>query len=196
MKDKFIRIYQENIRRRGADRLLAWLNSTDFFTAPASTRFHLSREGGLCEHSVHVYNRLSSLFCSEAGNEPDYCETHMESLAICGLLHDVCKANFYKVSTKNVKDDKTGKWEKAPFYQVEDQFPYGHGEKSAYLIEQHMRLRPEEAMAIRWHMGGYDDSVKGGSYACGTAFGKYPLAVLLHIADLQATYLDENKEEN
>ncbi|SCJ34752.1 Uncharacterised protein [Anaerotruncus sp. 2789STDY5834896] len=106
-------------------------------------------------------------------------------------MHDLCKANFYKVSTRNVKNEQTGKWEKAPFYQVEDQFPYGHGEKSVFLIERFIRLSTEEAVAIRWHMGGYDEAVKGGSYAQSAAFDKYPLALALHLADMQATHMDE-----
>lgn len=199
MKDEFIRIYQEHIQRKGAEQLLEWLESTDFFTAPASTRFHLSREGGLCEHSIHVYERLNKLYTAElsVGKNPPSQET----IAICGLLHDLCKVNFYKQEKKSRKTGKlypNGKpeWEDYLGYTVEDQFPYGHGEKSVFLIERIMRLRTEEGIAIRWHMGGYDDAVKGGSYACGTAFERYPLAVLLHIADLEATYLDENKEEN
>lgn len=139
MKDEFISLYRENIRRRGAEQLLSWLESTDFFTAPASTRFHLCREGGLAEHSIHVFKRLAQDFCESAGNEPDYCETHMETLAICGLLHDVCKANFYKPEKKSRKTGRTlpnGKpeWEDYIGYTVEDPFPYGHGEKSVYLI--------------------------------------------------------------
>ena len=118
-----------------------------------------------------------------------------ESIAICGLLHDLCKANFYKVSTRNVKNEQTGKWEKVPFYQVEDQFPYGHGEKSVWLIERFMRLTVEEAAAIRWHMGGFDDAVRGGSFAVSGAFESWPLCVELHIADLRASYLDEEREQ-
>ncbi len=116
-----------------------------------------------------------------------------ESFALCGLLHDVCKAQFYKVSTRNQKNDKTGQWEKVPFYMVEDAFPYGHGEKSVYLIERFVRLKPVEAVAIRWHMGGFDEAVKGGSFALSNAYDKYPLAVKLHLADLEATYLRENR---
>ena len=190
MKNEFIRIYKKNIQRNGADKLLSWLESTDFFTAPASTRFHLSHEGGLCEHSIHVYKRLCATVEAIRGGE-----VSNETIAICGLLHDVCKANFYKVSNRNVKNERTGQWEKQPFYQVEDVYPYGHGEKSVFLIERRMRLRAEEAIAIRWHMGGWDEAAKGGSYACSTAFNKYPLALMLHIADMEATYLDENEEE-
>ena len=92
---------------------------------------------------------------------------------------------------RNVKNDETGVWEKVPFFQVEDAFPYGHGEKSVFLINWFMRLSVEEAMAIRWHMGGFDDSAKAGGYAMSEAFRMYPLAVMTHLADLEATYLLE-----
>ena len=117
--------------------------------------------------------------------------TEDELKTLKGLLHDLCKANFYKVGTRNVKNDVTGQWEKVPFYQVADQLPYGHGEKSVYLIEHFMRLKTAEAIAIRWHMGGFDDAVRGGSFAVSDAYNTYPLAVKLHIADLTATYLME-----
>ena len=182
-KEEFIRIFQENIHREGAGALLSWMQTTDFFTAPASTRFHGACEGGLVMHSVNVYRVLCQRFFTEGENP--------ESYAICGLLHDLCKANFYKVSTRNVKNDATGQWEKVPFYQVADQLPYGHGEKSVYLIEHFMRLKTAESVAIRWHMGGFDDAVRGGSFAVSDAYNTYPLAVKLHIADLTATYLME-----
>ena len=168
---------------RQLHRLLNWLETTDFFTAPASTRFHGACECGLVMHSINVYNAMMQHFFTEGESA--------ESYAICGLLHDLCKANFYKVGTRNVKNDVTGQWEKVPFYQVADQLPYGHGEKSVYLIEHFMRLKTAEAIAIRWHMGGFDDAVRGGSFAVSDAYNTYPLAVKLHIADLTATYLME-----
>lgn len=176
MKEQFIKIYQENIKRNGADKLLEYLMTSDFFTAPASTRFHLSKEGGLVEHSLNVYNRFE-------------CD-NLETRAICALLHDVCKTNFYKVEYRNAKDE-SGQWVKVPYYTIDDTLPYGHGEKSVYIISGFIKLSREEAMAIRWHMGGFDDSVKGGSFALSGAFEKFPLALNLHIADLQASYIDE-----
>ena len=146
---QFIDIYNKNVTRPGADRLLKWLEGTDFFTAPASTKFHGACECGLVMHSINVYNAMMQHFFTEEEDNP-------ETFAVCALLHDVCKANFYKVSTRNVKNDATGQWEKVPFYQVADQLPYGHGEKSVYLIEHFMRLKTDEAIAIRWHMGGFD----------------------------------------
>lgn len=183
-REEFIRIYQENVHREGSQALLDWISTTDFFTAPASTKFHCACEGGLVQHSVKVYNTLMERYF-----EPNAGDT-AESFALCALLHDLCKAQFYKVSTRNVKNEQ-GVWEQVPFYMVEDQFPYGHGEKSVFLIERFVRLKPSEAMAIRWHMGGFDDSAKGGSFAISVAYEKYPLAVKLHLADLESTYLRE-----
>ena len=180
-KEEFISIYTENISRKGSKELLEWIGKTDFFTAPASTKFHCACEHGLVMHSVSVFNTMMEKHFDEETDS-------LESFAICALLHDLCKAQFYKVSTRNVKNDETGQWEKVPYYMVEDSFPYGHGEKSVFLIERFMRLKLEEAMAIRWHMGGFDDST---GYAMSQAYERYPLAVKLHLADLESTYLRE-----
>lgn len=183
-KEEFEAIYSSVITRPGSAELLEWLKKTDFFIAPASTKFHCACLGGLVQHSVSVYRVMKEKhFDPETDSE--------ESFAICGLLHDVCKAQFYKEGTRNVKNEETGAWEKRPYYSIEDSFPYGHGEKSVYLIERFLRLKPAEAMAIRWHMGGFDESVKGGSFAIGLAYQKYPIAVKLHLADLESTYLRE-----
>lgn len=196
MKEKFLEIYRENITRPGSEEFLKWLETTDFFDAPASTRFHLSRPGGLVEHSIHVYERLKKLYNVEKyGDLSDLAVyPEAETIAICGLLHDICKANFYDVEMRNRKNEH-GKWEQYPFYVVKDQLPYGHGEKSVYIISGFMKLTREEAMAIRWHMGFSDTEFKGGGFSVGNAFEKFPLAVLTHIADLQATYLDEAEAE-
>ena len=185
-KEEFLQIYNEYIKRQGSQEFLEWLLKTDFFTAPASTKYHGACEGGLLLHSLNVYKTLRERYFEE-GKDSE------ESFAICALLHDLCKAQFYKVSTRNVKNDVTGQWEKVPYYTVEDAFPYGHGEKSVFLIERFMRLKTSEAMAIRWHMGGFDDSARGGSFAISLAYEKYPLAVKLHLADLESTYLKEKK---
>ena len=185
-KQKFIEYYQANILREGADRLLEWLQTTDFFTAPASTRYHCACPSGLVQHSVNVYEVMM-----EKHFDPE--TDSAESFALCALLHDVCKAQFYKISTRNVKNEKTGQWEKVPYYTIEDAFPYGHGEKSVFLIERFVRLKPAEATAIRWHMGGFDDAARGGNFSISVAYDKYPIAVKLHLADLEATYLREKE---
>ena len=185
-KQKFIEYYQANIHREGADRLLEWLQTTDFFTAPASTRYHCACPSGLVQHSVNVYEVMM-----EKHFDPE--TDSAESFALCALLHDVCKAQFYKISTRNVKNEKTGQWEKVPYYTIEDAFPYGHGEKSVFLIERFVRLKPAEATAIRWHMGGFDDAARGGNFSISVAYDKYPIDVKLHLADLEATYLREKE---
>lgn len=182
-KEEFISIYKSCITRDGSAALLEWLEKTDFFTAPASTRFHGACECGLVMHSINVFKALKSRYYTDGEN--------LESFAICGLLHDLCKANYYKPGTRNVKNEVTGQWEKVPTFNVEDAFPYGHGEKSVFLIERFMRLKPSEAVAIRWHMGGFDEAARGGSFAISQAYRDYPLAVKLHISDLEATYLLE-----
>lgn len=191
-KEEFERIFTANIKREGATALLEWLKKTDFFTAPASTRHHSAFEGGLCLHSVNCYNRFLNNIINEYGeNFQDIISD--ESVAIIALLHDVCKTNFYKEDMRNVKVD--GVWVQQPYYSIEDTLPYGHGEKSVYMISGFMKLTQEEAMAINWHMGGFDARVIGGSMAMSQAFYAYPISVLLHIADIQATYLDEKVDK-
>lgn len=183
-QQRFEEIFTENISRDGSKELLEWIKTTDFFTAPASTKFHCACEYGLVMHSLSVYDTyMQKHFDSETDNK--------ESVTISTLLHDLCKAQFYKTSMRNVKNEQTGQWEKQPFYMVEDAFPYGHGEKSVFLIERFMRLKTSEAMAIRWHMGGFDDSAKAGNFSISLAYEKYPLAVKLHLSDLESTYLKE-----
>ena len=180
-KEEFRAIFQQHVTRRGGDQLLEWLENTDFYTAPASTKFHCACEFGLVMHSLNVYKVLREKYFEEGDSE--------ESFALCGLLHDVCKAQFYKVATRNVKNDETGQWEKRPYYSVEDAFPYGHGEKSVYLIERFVRLKPAEAMAIRWHMGLFEMSepTSSGRASYRSAMGMSPLVSLLQAADMVAS---------
>ena len=187
-KEDFIAIYKEEIRREGGDALLEYLKKSDFFTAPASTRFHLAEEGGLCAHSLNVYYRLKELVANEA--KPWAENVSDETVAICGLLHDVCKTGTYKVDYKNQKQPD-GSWAQVPYYTIEEVLPYGHGEKSVYIINGFMRLTREEAMAINWHMGGFDERNSKGGKVMAAAYEKFPLCVLVHAADLMASYLDE-----
>ncbi len=191
-QEEFISLYNENIKREGAEELLKYLLTTDFFTAPASTRFHSAEDGGLCLHSLNAYNRLLENIKKEYGEEWEE-KVSLETITICSLLHDVCKANFYKTEMRNTKID--GVWEQVPYYSVDDQLPYGHGEKSVYIINGFMRLSREEALAINWHMGACDARAKGGSNTWSQAFYQYPLAFMFHISDMEATYLDEEKPE-
>lgn len=187
-KDEFIKIYQENIKREGADKLLEWLLKTDFFKAPASSKFHSNFEGGLCSHSINAYNRFKQNLENEYKDDLQE-KVSQETIAICGLLHDLCKVEFYKEEQRNIKVD--GNWVQKSYYSVDEKLPYGHGEKSVYIIGGFMKLTREEAMVINWHMGGFDQRVLGGSYSLSQAYYMYPLALIFHISDLQATYLDE-----
>lgn len=221
IKDTFLNLYDTSIKREGAADMRQWLIESDFFDAPCSTRFHLSEPGGLARHSIHVYQRLSSLIKADVklrhmeeikNNQPfDIGYTvGVESVCLVSLLHDVCKVNFYVPEEKNIKTydpdmlaalpessikfDASGKkyaWTTVTGYKVEDQYPFGHGEKSVDIIRDFMTLSSEEKMAIRWHMGFTDNEFKAGGLSVTNAFEKSPLAVLLHVADLEATYLDE-----
>lgn len=186
-REEFIEIFNNNIKREGANELLEWLKKTDFFTAPASTKFHSAREGGLCYHSLNAYKRFKQNVENE--NKNGFNKIPDETIAIIALLHDICKVDTYKVDYRNVKVNN--EWVKQPYYAVNDTLPYGHGEKSVYMISGFMKLTREEALAINWHMGAFDNRVMGGSYSLSAAFYQFPLSVLFHIADLQATYLDE-----
>ncbi len=190
-KQEYLSIYKQHIKREGADALLDYLqNHSDFFTAPASGRRHSAFEGGLVYHSVNTYNRFKNNIILEYGeNHQDKISD--ESIAIIALLHDVCKANTYTVDYRNQKVD--GQWIQVPYYAYNNQLPYGHGEKSVYIISGYMRLTREEAMAINWHMGAFDPRMQGSS-DLGDAFARFPTALLFHIADIEATYLDEGNK--
>ena len=187
-KNKYIEIYNKSITRDGSQQLLDYLQKSDFFTAPASSQFHSAFEGGLCFHSIKVFERFLQIIKTEYGDNFEE-KVSMETIAICALLHDLCKIDTFKIDTRNKKVD--GQWIQVPFYTVEDTLPYGHGEKSVYIISGFMRLTREEAMIINWHMGGFDARVKGGSYSLSEAFYRFPLAVMFHTCDMLATYLDE-----
>lgn len=188
IKKEFIDIYEKNIKREGADKLLDYLsNRSDFFTAPASTRFHSSYDGGLAQHSINVYHCLKDYLSRERVRELYKLSATEETIAITALLHDICKTDVYVRDFRNVKNEQ-GVWEKVPCYRFEDKLPYGHGEKSVYMISGFMRLTREEAMAIRWHMGfsGNEDS-----NTVGSALEKYPLAFAMATADMEAAYFLE-----
>ena len=188
-KKQFEEIYNKNITREGAAELLAYLNSTDFFTAPASTKFHSNYAGGLVDHSVKVYERFCKLLELEYGKTWFEKPENRESAAVIALLHDVCKVNCYKTEMRNVKI--SGEWVQKPYFSFDDELPYGHGEKSVYIISAYIKLSREEAFCINWHMGGFDSRNLDGKFTIAAAFTHFPLAVIFHAADLMTTYLDE-----
>lgn len=193
-KQRFIDIYTSKIKREGADKLLAFLTSEscDFFTAPASTRYHGNFEGGLLQHSLNVYDCLCDILARPRMRDTYGISYSEESIAIAALMHDLCKINFYKTSYRNVKNAE-GRWESVPYYTIEDSLPYGHGEKSVYIISGYMRLTRDEAFAIRYHMGfsGTEDPGQ-----VGRALEMFPLAYALCVADMEAAYFMEGSPKN
>lgn len=192
LKSRFIATVKKYIQREGIDELLAWLDTTDFYTSPASTKFHGAYEGGLVEHSLMVFNEL--LFLTEAyngvnininprwGNGIHYTA---ETLAIVSLFHDLCKVENYAIEMRNVKEND--KWVQKPYYTHMEVLPFGgHGSKSMFLVMKHMKLTEEEAIAIVNHMGAWDNSNYGNP---SNSYETYPLAWLLHVADESATYI-------
>ena len=189
-REEFIELYTEHIHRDGAEPLLDYLkNKSDLFTAPASAKYHGAYAGGLCDHSVNVYHCLRAYLERERVQELYGLEYGPESVAIVALLHDLCKIGCYKAGTRNVKGPD-GKWQSVPTFFFEDPLPYGHGEKSVYIISGFLRLTREEAMAIRWHMGfsGSEDP-----RTIGQALQQYPLAFALSVADMEASYFLEQE---
>ena len=190
-KERFIEIYNKYIKREGADKLLDYLLKSDFFTAPASARFHCSHEGGLCDHSLNVYDALVG-YTNRMKDVYGYTYTD-ESIAIVALLHDLCKVGVYKKGFRNVKDE-SGAWKRVDTFEYDDQLPYGHGEKSVYIITGYMRLTREEAFAIRYHMG--YSSEREDPRNVSQAFEMFPLAFAVSVADSEATYFVEGTPKN
>ena len=182
---QIFRNYFAYIKRPGAADLLQWINSNGFFEVPASKRHHGARPGGLAEHSINVFRRLLHMNADEEKRRqtPQY---DIETLAICGLLHDLCKIDAYR--------QQAAEGQEKPEYQLTKNFPAGHGEKSVILILQFMHLTQEEILAIRWHMGQYDFYARGGGYDLDNAFRQCKLAVMLHLSDMMATHFDEREE--
>ena len=189
-KERFVSIFRQYIRRDGAEELLNYLLASDFFEAPASARYHSSVAGGLCQHSLNVYDCLRAYLARPRVQQvygltgEDYGE---ESVAIVALLHDLCKIGCYKPGFRNVKDAR-GVWQKVATYNFEDDCPFGHGEKSVWMVMKYMKLTDHEAFAIRYHMGfsGEEDARQ-----VGQALSKFPLAFALNVADSEATYFLE-----
>lgn len=189
-RERFLAIFRQFIHRDGAEELLRFLSDSDFFVAPASARYHSSTAGGLCQHSLNVYDCLRAYLARPRVQQvygltgEDYSE---ESIAIVALLHDLCKIGCYRPGFRNVKDER-GVWQKVASYSFEDDLPFGHGEKSVWMVMKYMKLTDHEAFAIRYHMGfsGEEDA-----RTVGQALAKFPLAFALNVADSEATYFLE-----
>ena len=190
-KNRFLKLFSDNVTREGSDKLIEYLTSPtcDFFRAPASSRYHGAFEGGLCEHSLNVFDCLEDYLERSRTKDVYGFSYNRESIVIVSLLHDLCKVGMYKPGFRNVKEN--GTWKQVPTYDIDDRLPYGHGEKSVYIISGFMKLTREEAFAIRYHMGfsGTEDARN-----VGAAFEMFPLAFALSVADMEATYFLESDE--
>ena len=177
--EEFKRILKSTTRE-GIDNIIKWLDESDFKTAPASTQYHSSIKGGLLLHSLQVYYHMYDF-----NNLIQFFDIPNDTIAIVALLHDVCKVDTYSTSYRNVKNEN-GEWTKVPFYTVDEKIPYGHGEKSVMMITEYIKLTSEEKYAIRWHMGYTEPKELYGTI--GEAYKRYPIALLMHEADLESTY--------
>lgn len=179
-KERFLELCSK-VNRKGMDELLKWLESSDFYYCPASTRFHGSYPGGLLEHSLNVYDELVRLLAAY----PEV-KASEESTIIVSLFHDLCKVNMYSVEKRNRKD-ANGKWESYDAYISDEKFHYGgHGSKSVFILQNYLKITAEEAVSINAHMSCWD-----GNTSVGSAYEQFPLAWLLHVADESATYIRE-----
>lgn len=159
-------------------RCLDWLRNTDFYTAPASTRYHESFPSGLLYHTLKVVDRTITLLeCSP------FLSVHPDSAILVALTHDWCKIGLYESYTRNVKNDRTGSWEPTLAYRHNHEIvPLGHGVTSMFLAQKFFKLTTEECLALRWHMGHWrvcDSEVNDLQYAN----ENYPLVHLLQFAD-------------
>ena len=189
LKEQFDELLRST-KREGIEELILWLeNETDFYTAPASASNHGAFEGGLLMHSVAVYKYLQNFI------KPVKDSVASESIIISALLHDICKVNFYAKRIRNVKKPGEKKWEEEESFIIDDQFPLGHGEKSMFLANKFIKLTDDEALAIRWHMGGFDDAARqyAGGRTLSNAFDKSKLTVALAVADMYVAQIIESQ---
>lgn len=190
------------VQRPGMDKLLEYIRKSDFYTAPASTKYHLAAPGGLLQHSLNVLDALRGLLIRDTdGKEWLYtvggttvATIPDDSVTVMALLHDICKTHFYGTSTRNQKNDATGKWEKVPFYTVDDKMPLGHGPKSAMIVKQYTTLTTAEMYAI-WHHMGFNGNFENDN-AVGQSIELFPAVLALHTADMMASRFMEGEKEN
>lgn len=189
------------VQREGVDQLMDYIRKSDFYVAPASTRYHLACEGGLLQHSLNVLDALRGILEPSAeGHQLEYKVAGVvvdtipeESAILISLLHDICKTHFYRLSTRNQKNKDTGRWEQVPYFEVEDAMPLGHGSKSAMIVKEYITLTPKEMYAIWWHMG---FTGNGEDHTLGSAIEKHPIIWALHTADLMASRMMELRTGN
>lgn len=180
----------KSTERKGIDLLLEYLETkTDFYSAPASTRYHNNCTGGLLAHTLNVYENFKNLLALRK------IEMAEESVIIVALLHDICKCNYYVLEQRNKKIN--GKWEQVSVWANTKTVspPLPHSYRSIRMLQQFFRLTPQEEICIYYHMGPYG----GEDYEYRNLLQKvntdYPESLLFYTADLFSTYLDEETFE-
>lgn len=172
IKDKVNKLLL-SVDRPGMKELVSYLNKqTDFFTAPASSKFHLCIEGGLLLHSWHVYNLLIEKNCGEISKD---------SIIIVALLHDMCKIGLYD---KQVNGE----------YKVNQElYNRGHAKVSLERVQHFIKLTNEEMNAIKYHMGmfGLTHNPEYTFQQWYEVSCELRLVPLLHHADVEASYYEE-----
>ena len=202
MKDRFDTLLRST-NRPGIENLLTWLSKySDFYTAPASANYHGSFAGGLISHSLNVYDAaldIWEIMKRKAIPDKNIGTITMDSVIICTLMHDLCKANFYKSKEKWWKDDTreySNQWRKYMSYEIVDQLPLGHGEKSVIILQNFIQLSGTEMCAIRWHMGLSDIGCFISPYCKQSimdAINNIPLVELLILSDHFASFIMEKE---
>lgn len=209
--EEYINIINTNIKREGIDNVVNWLKlKSDAKIAPASTKYHMSVEGGLIQHSLNVYKRLKKLLAqeypvvtktTEEGVEyvENTCPYSEETIAIVALFHDLSKVNFYDIQERNAKDEN-GNWIKVPYYAVREdskRLIFGsHPVNSFYMLSKFIKLTYEEELAIIHHEGAFEADISNMAKSnVMSAWRKSPLGMYLHFADMSATILDEEITE-
>lgn len=184
-----------NTKRDNIDNLIEYINATDFFNAPASTKYHSNFEGGLCLHSLLVSDLLHEKKMRFQYDIPD------SSIDIIALLHDLCKADVYRKTFKNVivgEEIKYGKpfkkWDQVEQWNFEDNLPFGHGTKSVILIQNFIKLSKLETACIIHHMGKPEGGFQETS-AYNKAIELFPFLILMHTADYEASIFLEQSNK-
>lgn len=192
-QEKIVSLLQST-GREGIDKLIRYLVKHDYFSAPASTKYHLSCAGGLAQHSLNVYRNMMRLYYGDDWESLDSYpargqDVDHENIIIVALLHDLCKVDFYQQSTRNVKEN--GSWKEVQVYTVDEKMPImGHGSKSVIVAQQFIRLYFPEIQAISFHMG-MQDGDNPFSQTVSDVFGTVQLSLYVHLADIKATFEDD-----
>ena len=175
----------------GNNKLMDYLEE-NFFSAPASTKYHGAYEGGLYDHSKQVFLRLKEL---TENNNIEWRRD--ESPFIIGMFHDLCKCDQYKWVDDDMVELSLGEYNLMVKGEIKPKGHYeyntrtflkGHGTKSVMLLSQFINLTEEEMLCIRYHMGAYETDDWD---EWDRAIKKYPNVLWTHMADMLASKVDD-----